>query len=461
MNALRLVDGLLWALRREGLVVAPSSAVDAVRAVVAVGFDDRARLADALAAVVVKRAADRARFDDAFARYFAAERPRTLAERLEAEGLSPHEAAAVHALLAERATLRASLDLEALVPRFGEERTRRLLATVGGELQAGLYAHRLAAALGVADAPADVEALRPLLRAALGGVRGDAATSAALALAREAERVVRAHVVDEIRRRAPSARGAPASPMAVPLADLGADDARAVRLGLRRFVERLRGETRVRRRRAARAGRLAPAATLRAALRTGGVPLRLVRRARRVAPRRLYVLCDVSDSVRASARFLLELTAAVHDLVPGARTFVFVRRLAETTARFEADGADEALRAIATGAVVPLGDGSSYGAALRDFERAVGRALDRRATIVILGDARSNFGDDGAAVLARLAARARDVFFLATEARAAWGTGDSRLARYAPHVTDVLEVRTAEDLVRAARVVFTTRRAGA
>ena len=51
--------------------------------------------------------------------------------------------------------------------------------------------------------------------------------------------------------------------------------------------------------------------TLRGALRTGGDPIALARRRRRVVPRRLVLLCDISGSMEPYARAYLQfLTCA-------------------------------------------------------------------------------------------------------------------------------------------------------
>ena len=57
---LRITDELLWVLRREGLAIATSQAIDAVRAIALVGFESRVDLPEALAPVVVHPADGRA-----------------------------------------------------------------------------------------------------------------------------------------------------------------------------------------------------------------------------------------------------------------------------------------------------------------------------------------------------------------------------------------------------------------
>ena len=104
------------------------------------------------------------------------------------------------------------------------------------------------------------------------------------------------------------------------------------------FGERLRGAARVRERHARR-GRFDPHRTVRKSLATGGIPFRPARRDQRRDRPRLVVLCDVSDSVRTAARFMLEFVYAVQELFERTRSFVFVGELGEVTHLFDEERA--------------------------------------------------------------------------------------------------------------------------
>ena len=52
---------------------------------------------------------------------------------------------------------------------------------------------------------------------------------------------------------------------------------------------------------------------------------------------------------------------------------------------------------------------------------------DHRTTVLILGDARSNYGDPGDRSLRRIHQRARRVLWLNPEPRAFWNSGDSAM----------------------------------
>ena len=64
---------------------------------------------------------------------------------------------------------------------------------------------------------------------------------------------------------------------------------------------------------------------------TGGVPVRPIHRDKRRSRPHLVVLCDVSDSVRAASRFMLEFVYVISELFDKTRSFVFVNELDEVT----------------------------------------------------------------------------------------------------------------------------------
>jgi uncharacterized protein with von Willebrand factor type A (vWA) domain len=466
---LRVLDELLWALRRDGFPVSTAQALDVVRVVALVGFEDRAVLRDAIGAVVVERRADRERFRSAFDGFFAAERAHAgdLWSRLRARGFVDAELAALRELLdaaaqhsgagseglALQAVAGAESELDHLLRAAGIERA---LAPMTSSLQAGFFAQRLMDQLAVPQAASALRRIAGALKEALGDARG---TALAAALAEELDRVrrrVRMHVDRKLAERLapPERKGSRAESTA--FAGLTEGERAEVRVAVRRLGERLRGAERVRRKRA-RAGAIDVRRTLRASLRTAGVPFAPARKKRRRDKAQLVIACDVSDSVRAASLFMLELVHVAHELFARTRSFVFVSELAETTALLDDIPVEAALARVYGGHVVNLAHNSNYGRALGALEIAVGREIDRRTTLVILGDGRTNYMADGAEALARLRARARTVLWICPEPAGTWGTGDSAMLRFAGAVTRVLVARTAGELEIAARAVAARR----
>ena len=457
-RVLRLLDGLLFALRRNGIVIAPSQAIDAARAVAEIGFDDRALLREALACVLITSRKDRARFDAVFDAYFsdADVHARDFWGRLRREGFDYAELSTLRTLLEAMAESGAEA-LRALVGGASDfahllatAEIRRGLDALTSPLQAGFYTQRLVDKLGLGRRNGWIDGLRARLRDALGDERADALM---LALEREldwARSELRTHVDQTIQRRIDADRDRPAQPLTTPFAELDEDEARRVRQALRQLADKLRGQARVRARRAQR-GRLEPHRTIRKSLRTLGVPLEVARKHRRRDMPRLVVLCDVSDSVRQASRFLLELVCAMQELFDRSRSFVFVGDVAEVTELFRHEQPSVALAMALGGSVIDTREASSYGRALRVFDTRFADAVDGRTTLVVLGDGRTNHRPHGGEVLARIRSRAKRVLWLCPEPKSRWGVGDSAMPLYASIASQTFEVQSAADLEVAAR----------
>src|SRR5580658_702024 len=234
-------------------------------------------------------------------------------------------------------------------------------------LQIDFQTHRILGQLGAGRGRQALGDLRTLLIDALGS-RGEALADALAAELERTDDEVRAYVrrVHEARVSELESERGHHRVQTTPFAALTDAEIEEVRHAVRRFAERLRGGARVRARHARR-GVIDAHGTLRRALRTGGVPFDLVRKRRRRDRPKLVLLCDVSDSVRAAACFLLEFTYAAQELFERARSFVFVSDLGETTGLFARAPVRVAIAQAWGGGVVPTSDNSNYGRVLRSF----------------------------------------------------------------------------------------------
>jgi uncharacterized protein len=163
---------------------------------------------------------------------------------------------------------------------------------------------------------------------------------------------------------------------------------------LYRLMERLRIETPLRRTRRSRRDRhgrrIDLRRTMRASMRTGGDPLRLARRSRRVVPRRIVLLCDISGSMEPYARAYLQfLTSAAGGAVGQGgqvEAFVFATRLTRLTRALASRSPERAIQRAAE--IAPdWSSGTRIGDALKRFNDRHGRrGLARGAVVVILSD---------------------------------------------------------------------------
>jgi len=126
--------------------------------------------------------------------------------------------------------------------------------------------------------------------------------------------------------------------------------------------------------------------TLRNSLRTGGDPINLARRRRRVHKRRLVLLCDISGSMEPYARAYLQFLHCARASGPDAEAFVFATRLTRLTKQLAGRNPQRAIRR-ATEAAPDWSSGTRIGAALKEFNDKHGRrGMARGAVIVILSD---------------------------------------------------------------------------
>lgn len=132
-------------------------------------------------------------------------------------------------------------------------------------------------------------------------------------------------------------------------------------------------------------GELDVKASLRRARRSGGEPFAPVHRRRRVRPRRLVAICDISGSMEPYARAYLQLLwSAV--TANRAEAFVFATRLTRLTKTLQGASPDVALEQ--AGRIAPdWSGGTRIGEALKAFNDGYGRrGLARGAVVLILSD---------------------------------------------------------------------------
>lgn len=443
--------------RRAGIRISPAESMDAVRAAGIVGLDDREDLRAALAATLVKTETDRPAFDRVFDAFFAreAEPPIGVLDRLRAERMEGFDELARRIEVAQRMA-GAGGGIAALLAG-GAELERRIeaaleaagVAAMTSAMQVGLVSLRALEQLGAEVMQRELPSLRAALARELGeeGERiADLVASSLEALRRR----VRARVRERFERANPDRlkRSRAERIEREAFAALTQEEVADVTAEVRRLGRVLRDRME-RRRRRARRGRLDVRATVRASLRSGGVPFRMVMRTRRRERPSLVVVCDVSDSVRAAARFLLVLVYAMQEAFARTRSFVFVRELGEATELFARHDASEAVARAFRGEVVSTAANSDYGQALAELVSRYIDAFDRRTTVVMLGDARSNYLDPNVGALVEIRRRAARVVWLNPEPRASWGFGDSEMLRYAPLAAFAAPVRTLTELREA------------
>src|SRR2546429_3046214 len=432
-------------LRTEGVAVGTSELLDAFEALAEVGWTEPEDFREALAATLAKSPEDRRIFELVFERFFfrAAEAAAVRQDVREEGGIDADQAGELNL-----DTLRAQI---AAALRDGDDGAMRDLARLAiaafgrqgeGSGVIGVDVQRIRRALGLRSEPQpDLPDTDPRRE----GLPREQLRRFEALLRRELERaqierteaLPPARPLNELDRALPSG----------PLQDLAA--VHRVVAQLRRRLATQGNEQRGRKRRA----HVDVRRTMRASLETGGVPVVLKYRPNRPRRPEIYVLCDVSTSVTSASVFFLSVLHALHDTFRKMRSFVFIERISEVTDIFEheRDFKTVSERIGNDAGVADISGYTDYGRVWAEFLAQVEDDLHPRATVIVLGDARTNGRDPRADIFAQIAARAGRTFWLNPEPRLYWNYGDSVIAAYERYCTAFECWTTAqlEDFVRA------------
>ncbi len=458
MAADGLIDrhvAFVGALRGAGLPVSLAESLDATQAMAAIDLMDRRQLRAAYAASVVKRAPHRATFDRLFDLWW----PPAVGDGSESEG----DAADIDDM-----TEVEPADLDAMRNALRDQLREVLLS--GDDEALRRLARQSVTGLGRTDSPPGrqswftyrvLRALSPetlladLLKAILDGdERGGLAEKVARQMLAERIKKFEEYVEAEVRRRLAEDRGveAIAKTSVKPLIEQ-VDFLRASRdeiAELRRRVYPLARRLATRltaKRRLGRSGRLDVRRTVRASLSSGGVPLTTIHKPHKPHKPELVVLCDVSGSVAAFAHFTVLLAYALREQFAKVRVFAFVDTCDEVTRFFERGGdVGDALARMAQEANVVWFDGhSDYGHSFEVFAQKWPDAVTPKTSLLILGDARTNYRALSLPSLRSVVRHARRAYWLNPEPRQYWGSGDSASSSYGD-VIPMIECRNAAQL---------------
>ncbi len=429
------LEDFLRALRANEIAVSPAEAMDAHRAVAEVGFADRNLLRDCLCVTLAKSAAEVARFEACFDLFFARPaRPRTKASPrdgaqepsaggfdLEAS-LEAGDAAALAAAMEASAARVGASDI-----RLASQRsliTRRLLDDMGlRALDARIAADRAAED---ADARARAERLAER-RAELFDEAGAFIARQARLFAGESGRRMREQILGRQRLTA------------VEPEDVAAMSALARRMARRLATKYARTQRR------ARKGRLDLRRTLRRGLAHGGIPFEIMWKSRRVEKPKITVLCDVSRSVASAAQFLLLFLHSLNEVVESLDAYAFSDHAVCVNDLLDDESVDDATALILDRVGFRSTD---YGRALADVMSLGGARLDRRTTVIILGDGRANHAEPRLDLMRAMSQRVRTVIWLNPEPPTYWGQGDSKMDAYARFCTVAKTCNCLDDLER-------------
>ncbi len=212
-----------------------------------------------------------------------------------------------------------------------------------------------------------------------------------------------------------------------------------------------------RRRKRAKRGKLDFRRTFRKNLANNGVPLDLVQKKKQIQDPDIVILNDVSGSTRWVADWFFAITYAAQGVFKKIRIFEFDNTMVEVTAALRKKTINRALEERSKcweKTLRPRRIHSDYQSSLEDFFHLIKfRPLNRRTTVLILGDCRDcegtwrTAGPISAELLYKVVLPTKRVIVLNPEDESLWNTGDSVVQYFQTVGAEIFHVATLNDLI--------------
>lgn len=423
MFAHELLVRFLTILRASGVRISVAEELDAMLVTEVVGYEDRGLLRDALALTVAKSVEEKGIFEVCFDDFFNREE---LREKNASEKESLDKAGEENSL---NSTLGQML--------LDDDRSGLLLAIEMAANQIGISQIRLFTQI-------NLYTQRILEQMDLGGVQAEIGSMRRFGSPQMSQQANQLEIVLEnlgedvreyVRRQFEVfARGEPdrirdGFVYQMRLGNINPRDKARLRIIIGQIARRLATRhARVLRKK--RKGQLDVRRVIRSNIPNDGVLFRTAFRFKKVNRPKIVAICDVSGSVAASAEFLLFFLWSLREVLSGVRAFAFSSDLIEVTEILDKLDPEEATKKI----MDSIGFGATnYGNSLSTFRKNWISIVDRKTTVIILGDGRGKHTEPRVDIVRELSERAKRLIWLNPEQRQVWGSGDSDMLRYKPY----------------------------
>jgi len=444
-------------LRKSGIRVSTAEAIDAFSALDELSIGDRGIFRDALRTTMVKRGDEVPTFNQLFDLFWSGfydnlreafgEASGGLPEGMDLEELMQRIAEALQNMqgdpgdLSELAKALLTADLSALEQLIRDAAEQAGTDRIENFLQVGFFSRRTLDQMGLDGAgdelrdlaqaledagmsPEDIQALRGMIERLMEAARKSVRSFTERELQKQNH-----DYMEKFRRETLLEKS---------FYHLSEEEIKRMREVVERLAQKVKNILSIRRRRLKR-GKLDLHQTLRRNMSHGGIPFELIFKQRKKDRPKLVILCDVSSSVANVSRFMLQFVYSLSEAFTKIRSFVFVAELGEVTQLFQDDDINDAIeKALDGGDVINVYTRSNFGYAFHHFWQNHLSAIDKKTTVLILGDARNNYNDPRAWCLRDIHNKAKNVLWLNPESPSAWGFGDSVMDKYLP-ATDMAE----------------------
>lgn len=430
----QVLTDFIRALRSAEVRVSTGEAIDAANAVALMGYADRTLLRDTLRCVLAKSPTEQAAHDRLFDLYFTRKAPPPQSEQTEDQESDSDQPQDILSLMEGGDETKIAIALEQAAQEAN-------LADIRFATQVPYYTQQMMKSLGL-------ERLESEMMSAFKERTEDGTQRAEDLIEARQDMMGRAR---EHAKQAFETFGAGQTEIFRNdfLADkaitaLDRSDLARMRVLVEKMAKRL-AVKHSRRTRKKNRGQLDVRKTLRANAGFDGVPFDIAWKQKKRDRPKIVAVCDVSGSVAQVVRFLLMLLYSLNDAVPDIESFAFSGRLKHVGDTLETQECGPAMDQI----INTIGMSSTdYGQSLSDLKTDHWNVIDRRTTLIILGDGRSNHGDPRIDIFKEAAARAKQTVWLCPEPESMWGSGDSEMLRYRPYCSRAKHVQTIKDLER-------------
>lgn len=447
----KTLGDFVLALRRSDVPVSPAESLDAMSAMALIGVENRRLLHDTLALILAKSPEEKALFDVCFDRFFSFHQfgnagPATAdvpsetatagggpdlsaADKLEQPPASkrrrrdPPQQAHHHSKLGHLLLEDDQSELALLMVRAAAEVKLERIRTLR---ERSLFVRRILVHMGMSLLESEIERLRQ---------SGDELAALTAYQLTEAARYLTEQVREFVEEQyyllvdGSGTRFLTEAVTDTRLTNMQPYYFDHIREAVRKLANQL-AKRHAKRRKVVNRGQLDVKRTLRSNLQYDGALFDIKWKQTRLERPKVFVICDVSGSVKNISRFLLTFLYSLGEVLPKVRSFAFSNELGEVTDIFDRYPLEEAIEM----SLDDYGKGATdYGLAFKRFRELALRDLDNRSTVIVLGDSRNNYYDSGEAALKQIASKARQVIWLNPEPRDKWEEGDAEMQTYLPY----------------------------
>ena len=212
----------------------------------------------------------------------------------------------------------------------------------------------------------------------------------------------------------------------------------------RLFRTRLSGEGRTAERR-----KIDMSKTIKDACRSGGIPMKIHFKKPKKRKTNIVMVLDISGSCKEASYMMLYLMHCIQNVFPsGVRSYVFVDSLTDISSFFDSVSPDDAIDKVFAN-VKTKGVYSNYYMPLFQLSEEHLGEITKDSIVIFIGDARNNRNLSGEEFLKKVHDKTKKVFWLNTEEKSMWNSGDSIMGKYQPFVKETVETVNTDELIDA------------